>query len=1321
MSKSNDTYYFLNGGGEMGKLLRAKDWSKNILGTPDTWPQSLRTTISIILNSKFPMFLWWGTEFTCLYNDAYRPILGNEGKHPEILGQKAETAWPEIWTIIKPLIDQVMDGGGATWSENQLIPIFRNNKIEDVYWTFIYSPVFDESEKISGVMVICNETTAAVVAYNKLKESEERFKTMADNIPNLAWMAEPDGDVYWYNKKWYEYTGSTFETMQNWGWQTIYKEEELPEVLNQWQHSLKTGVPFERVSLLKGESGQYRQFLTRALPVKNDQGKIVNWFGTNTDITEHFEIKAELQDNKNQLEFVLEAAKLGTFDYNPYTNKLAVNHRLKKWFGLSITKDIELNQATNAIVKNDQPRVIKAIEKALDYKSGGNYDIAYNIINPITNHEITLHAKGKAWFNEEKQAYRFNGTVEDITAQTLDRKKLEQSENNLRLMIIQAPIAIAILRGKDYVVEIANKNALELWGKTEKEILHKSIIEAMPELIVQGIKALLDGVLHTGERFATTELQLTMVRFGVPETIYINFSFEPLFDEEGNTNGVMAIGYDVTNQFLARQKIEKNEQNLRSLVESAPFPIGVYIGREMRIALANQAIVTAWGKGSDLIGKLYKDILPELENQDIYQKLDDVYTSGIAYHAKNQRVDLVTDGTLKTYYFNYSFTPVVDSFGAIYGVMNTAADVTELHEAKQKTEESEKRFRDAVQQAPTAMVIFKGMNHVVETVNKSYLELVDRKEENFLGKPLFESLPEAEAAVGSIIENIYKTGEPFYGYEFPLTLKRFGQEALTYFNFVYHPLKENDKVNGIIAVATEVTATVIAKKELEKNEQKLQVIINASELGVWELDVLTDVTTISDRALEILGIDNDKNIAREELLRNLHPDDKDKREAAFQKAYRTGILQYEVRMIINNQIHWIEAKGKVFYDSDNYPIRMLGTLRDISEERNFQTQLLEREQKFRLLADSMPQFIWTADPEGNLNYFNQSVFNFSGLTHEEIIKTGWLEIVHLDDREENIQKWKESITTERDFLIEHRFRKSDGTYRWQLSRAIAQRDSDGKITMWVGTSTDIQDQKIFTNELEKKVSERTKELYQKNDALEKMNKELQSFAYISSHDLQEPLRKIQTFATLINDREAPNLSQSGKDKFKRMQNAANRMQNLIQDLLAYSRTSVQERKFEKTKLSIIINEVQEDLQEELSLKKAEITVNKDCEIKVIPFQFRQLLFNLVSNSLKFAQENSPPKIAIICEIATGEELQQEQLVPENKYCRISIKDNGIGFEEEYNEKIFEVFQRLHGKEKFEGTGIGLAIVKKIVDNHNGFISAKGIHNQGATFTIYLPV
>jgi signal transduction histidine kinase len=295
-------------------------------------------------------------------------------------------------------------------------------------------------------------------------------------------------------------------------------------------------------------------------------------------------------------------------------------------------------------------------------------------------------------------------------------------------------------------------------------------------------------------------------------------------------------------------------------------------------------------------------------------------------------------------------------------------------------------------------------------------------------------------------------------------------------------------------------------------------------------------------------------------------------------------------------------------------------------------------------------------------------------------------------------------------------------------------DETGKITGVLVTCTEttekvnivkklaenIEEQKRFEQQLEKQVEERTKELAENNIYLEKMNKELQAFAYISSHDLQEPLRKIQAFASRIIEKEYDNLSDKGKAYFQRIQNSASRMQSLIDDLLVYSSTHTSDRKFENTSLNKIVNEVKQDLKEEILQKHANIDAAHLCSLKVIPFQFHQLFYNLISNSLKFSLPGQPPHIKISSEMAAGKKFKNDKLADEMHYCHIRIADNGIGFDQQYSEKIFELFQRLHGKMEYNGTGVGLAIVKKIVENHNGIVTATAAENKGATFDIYIP-
>ncbi|HZE83402.1 MAG TPA: ATP-binding protein, partial [Puia sp.] len=333
-----------------------------------------------------------------------------------------------------------------------------------------------------------------------------------------------------------------------------------------------------------------------------------------------------------------------------------------------------------------------------------------------------------------------------------------------------------------------------------------------------------------------------------------------------------------------------------------------------------------------------------------------------------------------------------------------------------------------------------------------------------------------------------------------------------------------------------------------------------------------------------------------------------------------------------------------------------------------------------------------------------------------------------DDREENIRKWLYAIASGEEFFIEHRFRHHNGEYRWQLSRALPQKDAAGKIQRWVGASTDIHDQRNFMQELEKKVSERTQSLLQANAELERIirelersNSELESFNYIASHDLQEPLRKIIAFCQRITDKEKDHLSDLAKDYFARITGAASRMQNLIDAFLSYSQASNSNIALEETDLNKLLEEVKNDLHDVIEEKKASIYSEPLPSPKVIPLQFHQLFINLIGNSIKYSKESADPQIKISARLVSGKEIAKEVGAPGMDYWKISIEDNGIGFDQPYEHKIFELFQRLHGKSVYGGTGIGLAICKKIMRNHSGFITATGEKGIGAVFSLFIPV
>ena len=355
--------------------------------------------------------------------------------------------------------------------------------------------------------------------------------------------------------------------------------------------------------------------------------------------------------------------------------------------------------------------------------------------------------------------------------------------------------------------------------------------------------------------------------------------------------------------------------------------------------------------------------------------------------------------------------------------------------------------------------------------------------------------------------------------------------------------------------------------------------------------------------------------------------------------------------------------------------------------------------------------------QGIVENWNIGAEKIKGYKAEEIIGENFSSFYTEDDKKSGLpQRLLQRALVDGKAVQEGWRVRKDNTLFWASVVITAIHDEKNKVIGFSKVTHDLTAKKESDDALRDKKFE----LEQKNIELQKMNKELQSFAYISSHDLQEPLRKIQTFASRIIEKDKDTLSENGKYLFNRMQLSAERMQSLIDDLLAYSRTHNLEGDFEKTNLNLIIEQVKQDLNEELLHKNTKIDTDATCEVNIIPFQFKQLFYNLISNSLKFSIPDKPVEITIKNEYVNGNELEGEDFEDNNKYCHISFSDNGIGFDQRYSEKIFELFQRLHGRTEYSGTGIGLAIIKRIVENHRGFITAKSQVGKGATFDIYLP-
>ncbi|WP_460973482.1 PAS domain-containing sensor histidine kinase [Spirosoma migulaei] len=1108
MNTSTANHYpFLQAGGEMGELTRRYDWSTTVLGSPDHWPQSLRTTVSILLTSKFPMFLWWGPELIQFYNDAYRPSLGNNGKHPKALGQSGAECWPEIWPTIKPLIDQVLTGGEATWSEDQLIPIYRNGQLEDVYWTFSYSPVKDESGQPTGVLVTCTETTEKIVSV---------------------------------------------------------------------QH---------------------------------------------------------LQESKDLLEFAIEATELGTWDLNPLTNKFTANARLKDWFGLLPDDEVLLSKATEVIADKDRPRVIKAIEQALDYRSGGRYAIDYTIVHPVNGSERIVRAKGKTWFTEQKIAYRFNGTLQDITSERKAQEETATAEQLAELAIKSAGIGLfrvdlatgkiayspayaAIITGDatkkgftrqdftNYVHtddlplrEVANKLGAQtgdfyyqirvIWEDgsvhhvsvmggleydevgnpitysgtvrdiTEQEKQRQALLEAeerfaqaqhQSDTLFRNVtNSSPTGLWLSDEAGGVTYLNKTLVDWtGMPyndllgagwtnviidedrqrsidaflaairtrahydvlfrikkgdgRVVWCQAAGDPYYQDDGSYAGYAGFCLDIEELVAGREALQQSEVRFRALIEEAPIATCLFVGRDMRIEVANEIMLGYWGKSQSALGHPLREAVPELVGQPFLRILDEVFTSGKTYEEKGARAELAVDGVVDTYYFDFTYKPLRNTTGEVYGIMDMAVDVTRQVLAQQQIEESQRQMLASFEQSPVAIAIISGDDLRFRLANPFYGELVGRKPKELIGKPLLEALPELVGqGFDQLLNQVMATGVPYVAKEVAVEIVRQNQLETIYVDLTYQPqdnvshdalvefngVADKKDIVGVLVVATDVTQQVLARQKIEESEER---------------------------------------------------------------------------------------------------------------------------------------------------------------------------------------------------------------YR------------------------------ILSAELDAQVQERTQQLQDSIQDLKRSNENLEKFAYIASHDLQEPLRKIQQFGDLLKTRYT-GLSGDEGVYLERMQSAASRMSRLIRDLLSFSRISTQRDASGRVSLSDVLHSVLTDLDLRIQETGAVVMVDPLPTISGDSSQLGQLFQNLLSNALKFRQPDLTPIIRVSTERVSA--LNLPALVKPTRitstYHRIDVSDNGIGFDQKYVDRIFQVFQRLHSKREFEGTGIGLAICEKVAANHGGAITATSQPGRGATFSIYLPV
>jgi len=634
----------------------------------------------------------------------------------------------------------------------------------------------------------------------------------------------------------------------------------------------------------------------------------------------------------------------------------------------------------------------------------------------------------------------------------------------------------------------------------------------------------------------------------------------------------------------------------------------------------------------------------------------------------------------------------------------------------------------------------------VKTANASFYKKFNVKEKETENKLFYEIQNHQfdDTLLRTLLEKILPQKNRIDDFEINLRLPDKGERNIL---INARQIVNEKKAEQLILLAMEdITDRVHAEKQIHESEEEqrklashLKLATDSANIGIWSLDILSSKIEWSHIHKKMWGYAEDReDLTYEDWQKVIVPEDK---ELTFQIIQESKVnhtnyeADYRITRADDGVIVWIKSTGQYYYNENGVALTLTGISIDISEQKEAEKKLKESETRSRALVESnVVAVCFTHMESATIFEANDAYLKMLGFTQQDLKegKINWLDYTPPEHQVndhlaiEKAKSMKVSPPYEKEIV------RTDGK-RISVIKARALINKDEIMSVFIDiTERKSMEQKLktFNEKLEAMVKERTASLQSSNEELNQTNSQLEQFAYVASHDLQEPLRKINTFALRLQDVHKEELSKEVKSYLNKIEGASSRMSILIRDLLNYSFLLKHERLFEQTDLNETLKNILNDFELLILEKKAGINFDQLPTIDAIPLQMNQLFYNLISNALKFSKPDQTPVITITSRTLSEKEIQQyptlNKAIAANEiepqfYIEIIFKDNGIGIEKQYTKQIFTIFQRLHSKEAFIGTGIGLALAKKIIENHRGEIFTIAKENEGAEFHVILPI